>query len=39
MLDYKLLEALEVPLHWHFWRHSGELIERLTAALNRVQLR
>lgn len=32
-------QVLEVPLHWHFWRHSGELIERLTAALNRVQLR
>ncbi|MBE0487907.1 MAG: hypothetical protein IBX53_02415 [Halomonas sp.] len=32
-------QVLEVPLYWHFWRHSGELIERLTAALDRVQLR
>ncbi|MCW4153740.1 LysR family transcriptional regulator ArgP [Halomonas sp. 18H] len=26
--------ALEVPLYWHFWRHSGELMERLTQTLS-----
>jgi len=31
-------QVLEVPLYWHFWRHSGELIERLTAALDMVRL-
>ncbi|ATJ84069.1 LysR family transcriptional regulator ArgP [Halomonas beimenensis] len=29
---------LEVPLYWHFWRHSGELLERLTSVLRRVVL-
>ncbi|MBB3183742.1 hypothetical protein FHR95_001296 [Halomonas fontilapidosi] len=24
-------QAQEVPLYWHTWRHSGRLIERLTA--------
>lgn len=32
-------QALEVPLYWHFWRHSGQLLERLTAALAEVTLR
>ncbi|MFC2992342.1 LysR family transcriptional regulator ArgP [Halomonas tibetensis] len=31
-------QVLEVPLYWHFWRHSGELVEHLTAALQKVQL-
>ncbi|MBK1872759.1 LysR family transcriptional regulator ArgP [Marinobacter sp. 1-3A] len=26
-------QSLEVTLYWHFWRHSGGVIERLTAAL------
>ncbi|MBW5801352.1 LysR family transcriptional regulator ArgP [Halomonas elongata] len=30
--------ALEVPLYWHFWRHSGALLERLTSTLRTVQL-
>jgi len=25
--------ALSVPLYWHFWRHSGDLMERLTQEL------
>ncbi|MFG6178493.1 LysR family transcriptional regulator ArgP [Halomonas sp. THAF12] len=29
---------LEVPLYWHFWRHSGALLERLTGMLDEVQL-
>lgn len=24
---------LKVPLYWHFWRHSGELLQRLTTTL------
>lgn len=24
---------LEVPLYWHFWRHGGRVMERLTRAL------
>ncbi|MDT0513440.1 MULTISPECIES: LysR family transcriptional regulator ArgP [unclassified Halomonas] len=31
-------EALEVPLYWHSWRHSGQLIERLSEALGAVTL-
>ena len=31
-------KGLEVPLYWHFWRHSGELMERLTQALTRAGL-
>ncbi|WP_136247432.1 LysR family transcriptional regulator ArgP [Halomonas borealis] len=30
--------CLEVPLYWHFWRHSGALLERLTSALSEVRL-
>lgn len=26
-------QFLEVELYWHFWRHSGKVTERLTAAL------
>ncbi|MDX1598444.1 MAG: LysR family transcriptional regulator ArgP [Marinobacter sp.] len=26
-------QALEIQLYWHFWRHSGGVMERLTAAL------
>lgn len=26
---------LTVPLYWHFWRHSGELLQRLTQILER----
>ncbi|WP_309045898.1 LysR family transcriptional regulator ArgP [Marinobacter sediminicola] len=25
--------SLEVKLYWHFWRHSGRVMDRLTAAL------
>ncbi|WP_298450048.1 LysR family transcriptional regulator ArgP [uncultured Marinobacter sp.] len=25
--------SLDVKLYWHFWRHSGRVMERLTAAL------
>lgn len=25
--------SLEVPLYWHFWRHGGELMSRLTRKL------
>ncbi len=28
--------SLSVPLYWHFWRHSGELIQRLTQRLSRI---
>ncbi|NWN83621.1 MAG: LysR family transcriptional regulator ArgP [Halomonas sp.] len=31
-------QELEVPLYWHSWRHSGQLVERLTAALAAVRL-
>ncbi|WP_275288531.1 LysR family transcriptional regulator ArgP [Halomonas elongata] len=30
--------ALEVPLYWHFWRHSGDLLGRLTQDLTRSTL-
>ncbi|MDX1465277.1 MAG: LysR family transcriptional regulator ArgP [Halomonas sp.] len=30
--------ALSVPLFWHFWRHSGEVLERLTGVLSEVTL-
>ncbi|MBB3183725.1 LysR family transcriptional regulator (chromosome initiation inhibitor) [Halomonas fontilapidosi] len=30
--------SLAVPLYWHFWRHSGELLERLTGVLCGVRL-
>ncbi|MDQ7733329.1 LysR family transcriptional regulator ArgP [Halomonas sp. SpR1] len=26
--------SLAVPLYWHFWRHSGQLIQRLTQHLS-----
>jgi LysR family transcriptional regulator (chromosome initiation inhibitor) len=26
-------QSLDVQLYWHFWRHSGSVMERLTAAL------
>jgi len=28
--------SLSVPLYWHFWRHSGELIQRLTQHLGHI---
>lgn len=31
--------SLAVPLYWHFWRHSGEALERLTGVLSEVKLR
>ncbi|QJQ95120.1 MULTISPECIES: LysR family transcriptional regulator ArgP [Halomonadaceae] len=31
-------KQLSVPLHWHFWRHGGQLLERLTARLEKVAL-
>lgn len=31
-------QSLEVPLYWHFWRHSGEALEQLTQALTNNQL-
>jgi LysR family transcriptional regulator (chromosome initiation inhibitor) len=31
-------QSLEVPLYWHFWRHSGEALERLTQALTNNRL-
>ncbi|MBB3190698.1 LysR family transcriptional regulator ArgP [Halomonas cerina] len=31
-------QALEVPLYWHFWRHSGRLMKRLTDVLSQVVL-
>ncbi len=30
--------SLTVTLYWHFWRHSGQLIQRLTKSLNRLVL-
>ncbi len=32
-------ESLSVPLYWHFWRHSGALLERLTQALGEITLK
>lgn len=29
---------LTVPLYWHYWRHSGQLIQRLTERLNHLTL-
>ncbi|WP_163557996.1 LysR family transcriptional regulator ArgP [Halomonas sp. NO4] len=31
-------QGLEVPLYWHFWRHSGNLLAGLTARLEAVEL-
>ncbi|CAM3396909.1 LysR family transcriptional regulator ArgP [Halomonas lysinitropha] len=31
-------QSLAVPLYWHFWRHSGELLERLTKVLSEVRM-
>ncbi|MDN3557422.1 LysR family transcriptional regulator ArgP [Halomonas maura] len=31
--------SLAVPLYWHFWRHSGELLARLTRILGDIVLR
>jgi len=31
-------QALEVPLYWHFWRHSGDLLAGLTRHLEAVEL-
>ncbi|SFU57394.1 LysR family transcriptional regulator ArgP [Halomonas korlensis] len=31
-------QALEVPLYWHFWRHSGNLLAGLTTHLEAVEL-
>lgn len=31
--------SLAVPLYWHFWRHSGEMLDRLTGVLSEVRLR
>lgn len=31
-------QPLSVPLYWHFWRHSGELITRLTRRLQQVKI-
>ncbi|MGM0832803.1 MAG: LysR family transcriptional regulator ArgP [Pseudomonadota bacterium] len=30
--------SLTVPLYWHFWRHSGLLVQRLTESLNCLML-
>ncbi|MEC9304721.1 MAG: ArgP/LysG family DNA-binding transcriptional regulator, partial [Pseudomonadota bacterium] len=30
--------GLTVPLYWHFWRHSGQLIQRLTERLSHLTL-
>ncbi|MGM0537013.1 MAG: LysR family transcriptional regulator ArgP [Pseudomonadota bacterium] len=30
--------SIAVPLYWHFWRHSGEILERLTGVLGEVCL-
>jgi len=31
-------QGLTVPLYWHYWRHSGQLIQRLTERLNHLTL-
>ncbi|MGM0543305.1 MAG: LysR family transcriptional regulator ArgP [Pseudomonadota bacterium] len=31
-------QTLSVPLYWHYWRHSGNLVERLTERLAQVAL-
>ncbi|WP_027967692.1 LysR family transcriptional regulator ArgP [Halomonas halocynthiae] len=31
-------EPLSIPLYWHFWRHSGELINHLTKHLQQVTI-
>lgn len=31
-------QTLKVPLYWHYWRHSGELIQHLSQALGNVTL-
>ncbi|MDX5978767.1 LysR family transcriptional regulator ArgP [Vreelandella alkaliphila] len=30
--------SLTVPLYWHFWRHSGQLVQRLTKSLIYIML-
>ncbi len=30
--------GLTVPLYWHFWRHSGQLVKRLTERLSHLTL-
>ncbi|XKH60793.1 LysR family transcriptional regulator ArgP [Halomonas sediminis] len=31
-------QPLEIPLYWHFWRHSGQVLERLTQVLGEARL-
>ncbi|MGO2132636.1 MAG: LysR family transcriptional regulator ArgP [Halomonas sp.] len=31
-------QPLSVPLYWHFWRHSGELITQLTQHLKQIEI-
>ncbi|SNY98997.1 LysR family transcriptional regulator ArgP [Halomonas sp. hl-4] len=31
-------QTLSVPLYWHYWRHSGTLVQRLTDRLSSVAL-
>ncbi|BBI75937.2 hypothetical protein HAALTHF_51450n [Vreelandella aquamarina] len=31
-------QGLTVPLYWHYWRHSGQLIQRLTERLSHLTL-
>ncbi|WP_346795549.1 LysR family transcriptional regulator ArgP [Halomonas sp. Bachu 37] len=31
-------QPLEVPLYWHFWRHSGQALDRLTQIIGNVRL-
>ncbi|MDI9246024.1 LysR family transcriptional regulator ArgP [Marinobacter sp. CHS3-4] len=35
LVDLAPEHALNVPLYWHFWRHSGDLLQTLTRLLER----
>jgi LysR family transcriptional regulator (chromosome initiation inhibitor) len=33
LVDLAPDHALNVPLYWHFWRHSGDTLKSLTSLL------
>jgi LysR family transcriptional regulator (chromosome initiation inhibitor) len=35
LVDLAPDHALNVPLYWHFWRHSGDTLKSLTSLLER----
>lgn len=35
LVDLMPGQSIDVPLYWHYWRHGGQLLERLTSRLCR----